>query len=108
MPIRAIFALLIGVLAPAPCLAAVASTRPVPPPSTLETVVGAVSRVIWPVAILLFITTHMGFFPLIVIAIVANMVLGSIRRSLRQRRFAALPPDPPTYPSAPSQPDDLR
>ncbi len=33
MPIRAIFALLIGVLAPAPCLAAVASTRPVPPPS---------------------------------------------------------------------------
>ncbi len=82
--------------------------RQVPPPSTLETVVGAVSRVIWPVAILLFITTHMGFFPLIVIAIVANMVLGSIRRSLRQRRFAALPPDPPTYPSAPSQPDDLR
>lgn len=80
--------------------------RQVPPPSTFETVIGAISRVIWPIAILLFITTHMGFFPLIIIAIVANVVLGSIRRSLRQRRYAALPPAPP--PTYPSPPDDLR
>jgi hypothetical protein len=79
--------------------------RQVPPASAFETVVGTLSKLVWPVAILLLITTHLGFFPLIIIAIVTNIVLGSIKKNLRQRRYAALPPPPPAYPS---QPDDLR
>lgn len=79
--------------------------RPVPPPaSAFETVVGTLSRLVWPIAILLLITTHMGFFPLIITAIVVNIVLGSIKKNLRQRRHAALPPPP----APPAVGDDLR
>ncbi|MFT4296837.1 MAG: hypothetical protein QM582_15650 [Micropruina sp.] len=90
-----------GVPAPAPH-PVYPSARQVPPPSTVETVVGTLAKVVWPVAIVLFITTHMGFVPLMIIAIVANMILGAIKKNLRQRRYAALPP---SYPPAP---DDLR
>ncbi|NMD46501.1 MAG: hypothetical protein GYA85_07020 [Propionibacterium sp.] len=82
--------------------------RRVPPPSTVESVVGALSKVVWPVAILLLFTTRMGFVSLIVIAIVTNVILRAIRTNLRQRRYAALPPAPPTYPTHPPRPDDLR
>lgn len=80
--------------------------RRVPPPSAFETVISALSRVVWPIAILLFFITPLGFFQLIIVAMVANIVLGSIRKGLRQRRqAAALPPAPP---APPSDPDDLR
>lgn len=83
-----------------------APARHVPPPSALEGAVGVLRRVIWPIAILVLVTTHVGFVPLLVAAIVANVVLGAVRRNLRRRRYAAaLPPAPPTHPP---QPDDLR
>ncbi|MFT4216698.1 MAG: hypothetical protein QM619_05870 [Micropruina sp.] len=78
------------------------SARQVPPASTVETVVGTLAKVVWPVAIVLLITTRMGFVPLVIIAIVANMLLGAIKKNLRQRRYASLPP------SYPPPSDDLR
>ncbi len=79
-------------------------THPVPPASTFETVVSTLSKLVWPIAILLLITTNLGFFPLIITAIVVNVVLGSVKKNLRQRRHAALPPPP--APQAPR--DELR
>jgi len=67
----------------------------VPPPSTLENVVSALAKVIWPVAIALFIFTKAGFFPLLIFVLVAGAVLRAIKKSLRQRRYA-LPQEPTT------------
>lgn len=66
----------------------------VPPASTVETVVSALARLVWPIAIVLFITTNLGFVPMLITAIVASVVLGAVRKNLRQRRYAALPPGP--------------
>ncbi len=79
-------------------------THPVPPASTFETVIGTLSKLVWPIAILLLITTNLGFFPLIITAIVVNVVLGSVKKNLRQRRHAALPPPP----APPAPRDELR
>jgi len=100
----------LGPQAPAPGASHLPARR-VPPPSAVETVVGALSRVVWPVAILLLFTTRLGFVSLIIIAIVTNVILRAIKTHLRQRRYAALPPAPPApqaYPPHPPPPDDLR
>jgi len=73
--------------------------RRVPPPSTMESVVGALAKVIWPVVILWVILGHGAFFPMLIVALVVSTLLGAVKKSLRQRRYAAaLPPQPPIHP----------
>lgn len=73
--------------------------RRVPPPSTAESVVGALAKVIWPVVILWIVFGHGAFFPLLIVALVASTLLSSVKKSLRRRRYAAaLPPQPMDYP----------
>lgn len=79
-------------------------THPVPPASTLETVVGTLSKLVWPIAILLVFTTQLSFFSMMITAIVVNVVLGAIKKNLRQRRYAAPPPPP----APPERRDELR
>lgn len=72
----------------------------VPPPSTAETVLGVLAKLIWPVAIVLIIFSKAGIFPLVLFAIVAGIVLEGVRKHLRQRRRASARPS--------VEPDDQR
>lgn len=61
---------------------------PVPPPSAVETVIGTLARLVWPVAILLVIFTHLSFWPVLITAIVVGTILRALKGNLRQRRRA--------------------
>jgi len=72
----------------------------VPPPSVIETVVGTVAGLVWPVMIVLAIMGAVAWWPAILIAIVGSAVLGNVRGHLKARRKAigrgqALPPEQP-------------
>jgi len=58
------------------------------PPSVPETVVRTISSLIWPVLILLALMGWVGFWPAILTAVVASIVLGNLRHYLRARRRA--------------------
>ena len=61
-----------------------------PPPSRRDNWLGIVHAVIWPVAIVLLITGHGGFW-IIIAAIIASSALGKYQRNQRRRR------QPPPY-----------
>ncbi len=72
-------------------------TARVPPPSALENVIGALAKVVWPVAILMIVFTRASFWPLLISAIVLGTVLSALKQNMRQRRRANsiyLPPAP--------------
>ena len=73
------------------------------PPSVLETIVATLARLVWPVGSLLVIFAHVGFFPVLITAVVAGALLGAVKKNLRQRRRAVLPP-----PGQFGGPNDLR
>lgn len=60
----------------------------VAPPSVTETFLGTVAGLVWPVMIVLAIMGVMGWWPAILVAIVASTVLGSTRNHLKARRRA--------------------
>lgn len=70
---------------------------PIPPPSAFETVIGTLSKLVWPVAVLLVIFTHLSFWPVLITAIVAGTILRAVKGNLRERRRAIGPghPRPP-------------
>ena len=73
------------------------------PPSVSETIVGTLAGLVWPVAILLIIFTNLGFWPGIITAMVVGAVLGGVKKNLKARRRAVLPPQAQFGP-----PPDLR
>jgi hypothetical protein len=67
----------------------------VPPPSALETVIGVVAGLVWPVMMILGIFGPVPFWSALVIAFVASWVLGTVKSQLRaQRRRGAINPPP--------------
>jgi len=58
------------------------------PPSVPETVVRTISSLVWPLMIVLALTGVVGFWPAIMSALVASIVLGNTRQYLRARRRA--------------------
>lgn len=58
------------------------------PPSVAETALGAVAGMIWPVMIVLAIMGVVGWWPAILVAIIASTVLGSTQNHLKARRRA--------------------
>lgn len=67
----------------------------VPPPSTLETVVGVVAGLVWPVMMILGIFGPVPFWSALVIALVASWVLGAVKGQLKaQRRRGVIAPPP--------------
>lgn len=71
---------------------------PIPPPSAFETVIGTLSKLVWPVAILLIIFAHLGFWPVLITAIVAGTILRAVKGNLRERRRAIGGPNHPRPP----------
>ncbi len=76
--------------------------EPAPPPSMVESIARGLAGIVWPVMILLAILNYIGFWPAIIIALVASSVLGAVHQNLRSRR-KALPPRAPRRDG-----DDLR
>lgn len=70
----------------------------VPPPGRVETVVGVVAGVIWPVMIVLGIFTSLSLGTAIIVAIIASIVLNQVRRTLHSQRRASIQPPPPSPP----------
>ncbi|HET7723192.1 MAG TPA: hypothetical protein VFK68_01025 [Propionibacteriaceae bacterium] len=66
----------------------VVSRGRVAPPSVAETFFGTVAGLIWPVMIVLAIMGVVGWWPAILVAIVASTVLGSTQNHLKARRRA--------------------
>ena len=64
------------------------ATGRVPPPSGFETVIGTLAKLVWPVAIMAIIFTHLTFWPVLIVAIVLGTVLSALKNNLRQRRRA--------------------
>ncbi|HSN10832.1 MAG TPA: hypothetical protein VLS51_01815 [Propionibacteriaceae bacterium] len=60
----------------------------VSPPSVVETVLGTVAGLIWPVMIVLAIMGVVGWWPAILVSIVASTVLGTTQNHLKERRRA--------------------
>jgi hypothetical protein len=58
------------------------------PPSVPETVLQTLNGLVWPVMIVLAIMGTVGWWPAIITALVANVVLENVRRHLRSRRRA--------------------
>ena len=61
---------------------------PSSPPSVAESVVGTLAGLVWPVMIVIAIMGTIGWWPAIIIAIVASAVLGNVRQQLKWRRKA--------------------
>ncbi len=72
---------------------------PGPAPSAAETLVGRVAGLVWPVMIMLALMGVVGWWPAVLVAIVASAVLSSTRNHLKARRRAlggaAAQPDTP-------------
>lgn len=66
----------------------IVSREQVAPPSVVETVLGTVAGLIWPVMIVLAIMGVVGWWPAILVAIVASTVLGTTQNHLKERRRA--------------------
>ncbi len=81
------------------------ATNRTPPPSSFETVIGTLAKLVWPVAILLVVFTKLAFWPVLIGAIVLGTVLGALKRNLRQQRRALPPPPPPPSSPAAGGPD---
>lgn len=58
------------------------------PPSVAESVVATLAGLVWPVMIVLAIMGVVGWWPGVLVALVAGVVLGNARRHLRARRKA--------------------
>jgi prolipoprotein diacylglyceryltransferase len=66
----------------------------VPPPSTFETMIGTLAKLVWPVAILMIIITGVSFWPGLIGAIVVGTILSALKNNLRQRRrWQVQPPE---------------
>lgn len=66
-----------------------AAGAPVPPPSSFEAVIGALAKLVWPVAILMIIFTKLSFWPVLIAAIVIGAILSALKANLKQRRHSA-------------------
>ena len=66
----------------------------VPPPSTFETMIGPLAKLVWPVAILMIIFTGVSLWPGLIGAIVMGTILSALKNNLRQRRrWQVQPPE---------------
>jgi hypothetical protein len=68
--------------------AVIVPRRVVPPPSVAETVTATVSGLVWPVMILLAIMGVVSWWPGMMLAVVASIVLGNVSGHLKSRRKA--------------------
>lgn len=66
----------------------------VPPQSTLETMIGVVTGLVWPVMMILGIFGPVPFWTALMVALIASSVLGAVKGQLRARRRAAIQPPP--------------
>lgn len=58
------------------------------PPSSAETVIGALAGLVWPVAMIAWIFGGAGFLPMLMVALIGSTVLGALKKNMKQRRVA--------------------
>ena len=93
-----------GEIVPTGPSSAVAPRTVSSPPSVAESVVGTLAGLVWPIMIVTAIMGGLGWWPAIIIALVASAVLGNVRQQLKWRRKAITKGDTPDE----STPEELR
>lgn len=88
---------------PSPSLPRAQHTR-TPDRRGLETWIGVVQGLLWPVMIISAIFLGLSWYVAIGVALVGSMVLGQVRGNLQQQRKAIKPPDDPPEQLPPGRP----